>query len=282
MSNETLNDLEIYSEFSPGEPIYAYASHPWYDLSNPSSTLVLSSIRDHPLQLSNALVKDSRVVASYPLVSPTTEIYHAPHSLAFNSSGTHFIAGSDSLIAVFDLSRNGEEPIERLPTIPSRRKKSKGGGVGMKGLVSSLDISSDTILAAGTFTRCIGLYGKGGLGDCMAVFSVAGQRYAREEIDGSGVTQVLWSPCGRYLNVAERKSDGIMVYDVRVAGKLLCWLKGRKAKTNQRLGIDSVQTTSGFDIWAGGTDGFVRCWNDPGLQEGSIEATYEWKGHQGR
>ena len=276
-----MTDLDVYSQFSPGEPIYAFSTYPYYDLRNPSSTLVLSSIRDHPLQLTNALINDSSIVASYPLVSPTTEIYHAPHSLTFNAAGNHFIAGSGSLIAVFDLNRNGEEPIERVATIPSRRKKLKGGGVGMKGLVSSLDISTDKILAAGTFTRCIGLYGNEGLGDCIAVFSLAGQTLSGEAIGGSGVTQVLWSPCGRYLNVAERKSDGIMVYDVRVAGKLLCWLRGRKANTNQRLGINAIQTSQNFEIWAGGTDGFVRYWRNPGLHEGSMEATYEWKGHRG-
>ena len=183
---------------------------------------------------------------------------------------------------MFDLNRNGEEPISRFATIPSRRKKLKGGGVGMKGLVSSLEISSDGILAAGTFTRCIGLYSEEGLGDCIAVFSLAGQNFCGEEIDGSGVTQVIWSPCGRYLNVAERKSDGLMVYDVRVAGKLLCWLKGRKANTNQRLGADVIRTSQNYEIWAGGTDGFIRYWRDPGFHEGSIEATYEWKGHQGK
>ena len=271
-----------YSQLCPGEPIYAYSAHPRYDLSNPNSTLILSSVRDHPIRLTNALAQDPEIIASYPLVSPTTEIYHAPHSLLFTATGSHFVAGSDSLIATFDVNRSHEEPVSRVPTIPSRRKKMKGGGVGMKGLVSSLDISNDGTLAAGTFTRSIGLYSNEGRGDCVAIFSVAGQEIDGEYIRGSGVTEVLWSPCGRYLNIAERKSDGIMVYDIRVAGKLLCWLKGRKANTNQRLGIDVIPTPSGFEVWAGGTDGVIRYWKDIGQREGVLEAAFGWKGHNGK
>jgi len=93
---------------------------------------------------------------------------------------------------------------------------------------------------------------------------------------GAGITKVEWSPCGRYLYIAERKSDGALVYDIRVAGKRLGWLGGRKAVTWQRLGIDAVRAGEGHEVWAGGTDGKVRMWKGPSDKEGLVEASFEW------
>jgi len=153
----------------------------------------------------------------------------------------------------------------------------------MKGIVSTLDLSSTGLLAAGTFTRSVGLYDSAGQGDCIAVFSVADEQSsgARTDIGGSGITQVRWSPCARYLYVAERKSDGILVYDIRVAGKKLGCLQGRRADTNQRLGIDVVPTQSGHEICAGGTDGGVRIWTNPWEVQGVKDPKWGWEAHDG-
>ncbi|KAK5287814.1 hypothetical protein LTR16_003607 [Cryomyces antarcticus] len=277
--------LRPYAASPSPEPVCSTAVYPYYDLQNVSSTLVLSSPRNLPIRLQNALLPQAGLTASYSLISPTTEAYITPHSLAFISSGTHFVTGSDSLLAVFDVSRNGQGPIERYPTIPSKRKKAVGGGVGMKGILSCLSISSEGTLAAGTFSRWIGLYDSEGRGSCNAVFSVAEPSEVpgnAENAGGAGVSQVLWSPCGKYLYVAERKSDVVLVYDIRVGGKRLGWLKGRKATTHQRLGIDVVQTARGHEIWGGGTDGMVRVWSNPNEREGEQEAAFEWQAHEAR
>ena len=149
----------------------------------------------------------------------------------------------------------------------------------MKGIVSALGISSEGILAAGTLTRHVGLYGDEGGGDAMAVFSVASED---AELAGGGVTQTVWSPCGRYLYVAERRSDGVLVYDVRVAGRRLGWLKGRRARTHQRLGIEVVPTATGNEVWAGGTDGVVRGWENSWQKEGVQEPFFEWAASTGK
>lgn len=180
---------------------------------------------------------------------------------------------------MFDVSRPGEEPIWQLPTIPSRRKKIVGGGVGIKGIVSALAASPEggQLLAAGTFTRKIGLYSSNGAGDSVGVFPVSGTE-ADRKIGGQGITQLSWSPDGRYLFVAERKSDGVLVYDIRVTGKLLGWLQGRSAMSMQRLGIDICQSSNtSCELWAGGTDGNVRVYVNPHRSEGGIE--YDWKRH---
>ncbi|KAI9667467.1 MAG: hypothetical protein M1821_000283 [Bathelium mastoideum] len=285
LETPSLHPLTPYAAFSAPSPIYATAIHPHYDLANPSSTLILHSVRDVPIRLSNPLypASSSQLVASYPLVSPTTEKHTTPHALRFCRAGTAFLTGTDSLIALFDLSRPGEAPAARFPTVPSRGTKSllaKGGdgAVGIKGIVSALDVSCDGVLAAGTLTREVGLYDAEGSGDVVALFSVAaaGEDRAVGGMHGAGVTQVVWSPCGRYLYVAERKSDGVVVYDVRVTGRRLGWLRGRRAETQQRMGIEVVPTAAGCEVWAGGTDGRVRAWRESWHREGVQEPFFEW------
>ncbi|KAI1934763.1 hypothetical protein LOZ66_005618 [Ophidiomyces ophidiicola] len=267
------------------EPIYSVALYPFFSLQDTSTTILLSSIREHPIRLTSALYPG--LIASYSLISPTTEAVITPHSILYPETlgGTKFLTGSDSLICVFDVSRPGKDgPISRLPTIPSKRRKMVGGGIGMKGIISTLadNPSGDGIVAAGTFTRQVGLYAGNGSGDSIAIFDV-GATEAEHHIGGKGITQLLWSPCGRYLFVAERKSDGMLVYDIRVTGRLVGWLKGRKAMTNQRLYADILpgHGSEMHEIWAGGTDGCVRMWKHAAQFEGEIRPTWEMKIHDG-
>lgn len=216
-------------------------------------------------------------------MNPTTEAFITPHSLAFGSDGQRFIAGSNSLLCVFDLSRPGSEPLTWLPTIPSRRKRLVGGGVGMKGIVSAIGIEpASKMLAAGTFTRQVGIYDSDGQGDCVGIFSPQGNE-ADQAIGGGGITQLLWSPCGRYLHIVERKAGGIMIYDIRKTGQLLGWLEGRRAVTNQRLRVEVASTddVGGYELWAGGTDGSVVVWRNPHQQQVCQAPSWTWKAHDG-
>lgn len=165
----------------------------------------------------------------------------------------------------------------------------KGGGVGMRGIVSALSIQptpgaeeGSGILAAGTWTRWIGLYDASGLGGAVATWSIAEAADVHAGISGTGITQTLWSSCGRYLYVVERKSRGVLVFDVRVTGKLVGWCEGRAAETNQRLGVDVFEGERGMEIWAGGTDGVVGVWEGVGLSEGMLETSWEWRAHDGK
>jgi hypothetical protein len=279
--------LSPYSILVSPEPLYALTPYPLFNLSDPVTTLVLSSPRDLPIRLSNALYPS--VLATYPLISPTTEAYITPSSLLF-SSGTHFLTGTDSLIALFDLSRDGSGPLISLPTIPSKRHKMKGGGIGMRGNVSALSLqpmsSSDdpvteSLLAAGTWTRWVSLYDASGLGGTVANWSIASAADSKATIGGAGVSQTIWSPCGRYLFVVERRSSGVLIYDVRVTRKLVGWLEGRAAETNQRLGVD-VFAAAGegpCEVWAGGMDGTLRVWKDVAMNEGPKRPDWEWVVH---
>ncbi|KAJ5982997.1 hypothetical protein N7481_005096 [Penicillium waksmanii] len=283
LESSSPHELSPYSTLPSTEPTYATAIYPHFNLQDPSTTLLLSSVRDHPIRLSSALAPS--LVASYSLINPTTEAFITPHSIIYPKTlgGTHFLTGSDSLICLFDVSRTGSSgPVSWMPTIPSKRKQMVGGGVGMKGIVSAMASNplGDGILAAGTFTRHVGLYSSNGAGESLGTFNVA-KTEANRDIGGRGVTQLLWSPCGRYLYIAERKSDGVLVYDIRVTGQMLGYLRGRKAFTNQRMKIDLVPSgeDGSHEIWAGGTDGFMRVWKDPTYSVGRQDPDAEFRIH---
>ncbi|KIW34443.1 uncharacterized protein PV07_01221 [Cladophialophora immunda] len=271
--------LSPYCSIQSAESVKAVVGYPFFNLQDSSTTLILSSMRDHPIRLTSALT--GHLGASYPLVNPMTEGFISPHSLMFSSQGDRIIAGSESLISIFDVNRPGQDPVSSIPTGPKWRKAAEyTGTVNMRGIVSTLSGDPSTgLLAAGTYSRYVALYDSLGQGDCVGVFCVKGTA-ADLQIGGGGITQVLWSPCGRYLHIAERKSNGVMLYDIRKTGQLLAWLEGRAAMTNQRLGIDLVGTDDqSNEVWAGGLDGVFRMWKDPQQREGPIASTFEFNGH---
>lgn len=264
--------LEPYTTHTCPEPVRASTFHPSYALAEPSSCLFIASLRSLPIRLLSPFAPG--ILSTYPLISPTTEAYITPHSLLFNPNNTsRFFAGSDSCISSFDINRNGEGPISTMRTTTSRRNH-KFAGQGMKSIVSAMAMSSEGVLAAGTFNRWIGLYDGHGSGDTLAVFPLIANTEPEEE-KGQGITQVLWSACSRYLCVAERRSDGIGVWDVRGTGKRLAWLRGRKAETQQRLGVEVL----GGEVWAGGTDGVVRVWEELGMKEGIVDPAWQFQAH---
>jgi WD40 repeat protein len=286
--HESPIELSPYQVHPNPSPVNCLAPYPAYNLSDPNTTLYLSAPSSLPIRLTNSLSPNSTPTAAYPLVSPTTEAYYAPSSLLWTSHST-FLAGTDCLIALFDVSRNGSGPIQSLPTIPSKRHKMKGGGVGIRGIISALSLQPSAgeenevgMVAAGTWTRWIGLYDMAGVGGTVAQWSIAEAADSIAGIGGMGVSQTAWSACGRYLYVVERKSNGVLVYDIRGSRQMLAWLEGRQAITNQRLGIDTFQAGEGTEIWAGGMDGVVRVWEGVGVSEGKMERSWEWKAHDGK
>ncbi|ETN42271.1 uncharacterized protein HMPREF1541_04212 [Cyphellophora europaea CBS 101466] len=273
--------LDAYSSLTSPDPVNAVIGYPFFSLQDPTSTLLLSSQRHHPVRLCSALTGER--VASYAIINTLTEEYICPNSLVFSSTGQHFIAGSESLISIFDISSPGQEPLATVQTGPKRVKDDRWNpSTSIRGIVSSLAIEpSSKVLAAGTFTRQIGLYEAEGQGSCIGAFTVTGND-ADTNIGGGGITQLNWSPCGRYLYIAERKSDGIMLYDIRQTGQLLSWCEGRNANTNQRLGFDiTTNGESSHEVWAGGKDGVVRIWKDVHMSEGGVAATFCLDAHDG-
>lgn len=303
--------LKPQAEIQLPEPSNALSGAPYFSLAEPWTQQLLVSARDHPIQLfcltlsssspSSPTATPHSPISSYPFTKARSETYLTATSLIWPRPGTHFVAGSRSLLARFDVLRTGEEPVTRICTIPSERHLSKGGGVGMRGHVSALGQQSidegngASLVAAGTWTRWVGLYDFAQAGKCVATWGIAAavRETAMTEmldggegskgIGGDGITQTTWSPCGRYLIICERKSRGALIYDVRVTGKLLGYLTGRDALGNQRIACDvfpGVGDNSGFEVWSGASNGLVKVWEGVGNLEGPHQHAWGWAAHR--
>jgi hypothetical protein len=305
--------LTPHSTLALPEPTSASAPCPDFTLEHPPTQTLLTASKDHPIHLHHAFTPSAssssdddhpppspslptqpRPLASFNLIKHETEAYLPIASLIWPSPGTHFVAGTTNRIAVFDVSRPdalSSQPLLSIPTIPSTRHLSKGGGVGMRGTVSTLAAQPDAsgaggwgVVAAGTWTRNLGVYDLARAGECVATWSVAGAAAGEGGgVGGKGVVQTVWSPCGRYLVVNERGATGLLVYDLRGTHRLLACLEGRDGKTNQRLSCDvfaGSDSVGGFEVWAGTKDGGVVVWEGVGNQEGGVAPSWDWKGHE--
>ena len=155
----------------------------------------------------------------------------------------------------------------------------------MPGTISALAIQTRHegdmgLIAAGTWTRRLGLYDLQRKGECVATWSV--EEGAGGIGEGNGIMQTVWSPCGRYLIANERRATGLMVYDVRNTGGLLACLTGRKGSTSQRLSCDVYESSAGggFEVWSGTADGDVVVWEGVGNQEGQVKPSWGREVHQ--
>ncbi|KAG9526414.1 hypothetical protein KCU93_g5500, partial [Aureobasidium melanogenum] len=263
--------LTPYCSAPSPSKLTSLALHPAFDVTNPATTLLLTSQPDLPIRLTNAL-DFAYIHASYTWQNPLTEAYIAPSSLLFVDNN-HFVAGAKDSLAVFNI-HNQDAPIFECPTRKGRKARKLYGAdnAGIGGIVSSLALSSDNILAAGTYNRQVGLFDNAGQGETVAAFDLSYNDADDKLLKGNGVSQLAWSPCGNYLFVAERQSDSLLVYDIRHTGQRLSYLSGRNALTTLKLSFDFASDTNGkIDIWAGGTDGKVRAWRDVTSREGRIE-----------
>ncbi|OLN97529.1 Guanine nucleotide-binding protein negative regulator 1 [Colletotrichum chlorophyti] len=286
--------LSPHSQLQLPEPFYSAAVAPYFSLGEPQSQLALLSCKDHPIQLYHLFPQapSSPPLCSYKLIRRETEEYICAESLLWSWPGTHFLVGSTNRLDYFDISRTGSDgPVMTIPTIPSKKHLLKGGGVGMKGMVSALssqfpDESGASIVAAGTWSRWMGLYDVTRSNKPVANWTIKGASEAHfgRDIGGNGIVQTIWSPCGRYLAVNERQADGILVYDIRGTGQPLSLLVGRTATTQQRLSCDVFPggggSADGFELWAGTQTGDVLVFEGIGSQDGILERSWGWAAHQ--
>ncbi|KAK2070550.1 hypothetical protein P8C59_005035 [Phyllachora maydis] len=256
------------------EPSAAIAPCPSFSILDAGTQVLLTACSQTPIQMLNCFpqayanssepqeqTSQAPVLGTYPLKIPETEAYPLVAALIWPWPN-HLVAGAKDLIAVFDVNRPGAniEPYLRIKTIPSRRHISKGHGVGIRGTVSALAAQPGTdVIAAGMWSRKIGLYdmARGGetvtmLGVENALDGLAGEEGSGQglpsprDTGGRGIAQLLWSPCGKYLLVNERKAHGLLVYDMRMSKLLAACLTGRASETSQRLSCDVLGSKPDF------------------------------------
>lgn len=276
-------------------PIRSLTSSPFFSLAEPATQTALIASNDHPIQLHTLFPHspDTSRVASYKLINAKTEAYIAPTALLWPSSpGSIFLCGSANRLDVFDISREGEEG--HYTTLETTPHYASGRVHGWKGTISALAASSpevgSPILAAGSWNRWVALYDYLRTPSPTSHWSLesATDPLSGEKIAGGGVAQTVWSPCGRYLLLSERNSNGILVYDIRKNHRLLGVLGPRDARTQMRVACDIFATgaeasdAGNFEVWSGTMDGTVKVWENAGALVGSGESlsSWGWKAHE--
>ncbi|KAL7418614.1 hypothetical protein Q5752_007072 [Cryptotrichosporon argae] len=228
--------------FAQPDAIHAAAWYPSASAVVLESFCFAAGVVDHPVRLIDGGL--GQVRASYPIVDHR-ERFIAPHSLAFDPTGTKLYCGFENAIEVFDVSRPGYDQGERIRTTYTRREKG-----GQKGIISALAFATDYsgAFAAGSFAGSVSVYDADG----SAALHLDG-------VPGGGVTQVAYHPLSPHtLYVASRRSSHLQVYDLRHPHAPMDAFP-RAAQTNQRLAFD-------LDPWgrwlvAGDTDGRVSVWD---------------------
>ncbi|OCF76835.1 hypothetical protein I204_02541 [Kwoniella mangroviensis CBS 8886] len=260
----TVNDDSSFETRSFHQPdaIHSTLWYPSATLSTPETFCFVASIRDTPVRLIDGT--DGRVRASYPTIDHR-ERFIAPHSLAFNHTGSRLYCGCENSIEVFDISSPGYDQGERLKLIYA--KKEKGG---QKGIISALSFCPDYsgTFAAGTYSSSssVSLYSEDtGFTPLAHV----------EGLVGGGVTQIGWHPLNpTIMFISSRRSSSIQIYDTRDLSAPLSSFD-RNNSTNQRIGFD-------VDPWgrwlsSGDETGTVRIWD---ISTMDTKAIFEEKLHQ--
>ncbi|KAI0087525.1 WD40-repeat-containing domain protein, partial [Irpex rosettiformis] len=253
--------------FAQPSPILDFAWYPFASSANPASFCFLTSVRECPVKLLDAL--DGRLRASYSIVDHR-ERQVAPHSLAFNGTATKIYCGFEDAIEVFDTQHPGDGT--RWRTTPS--KKSRDGLKVTLGIISALAFSSDTssgVFAAGSLNP------SSPSSSNLAIFTEAtGQvpvMFVGNDSAGSGfgirssISQIMFNPARPYLLYASfRRHDYIYTWDLRgdVSRPTQRFHRNSQDDPVKRAGAVETNQRLRFDVDIGGN------WLSVGNKHGEI------------
>ncbi|ETL35747.1 hypothetical protein F442_12429 [Phytophthora nicotianae P10297] len=218
MSNAS--DSTSLLQAKEGGTVYDYEWYPFMSSADPNSCIFVSTSRDQPVHLWDAYTGELR--ASYRAFDHMDELASA-QSLAFNSTGTKLFAGFDRMIRFFDLSQPSRD-FRARPLSKTRRSRK-----GQRGLISTLHFNPDhsKIYAAGSYAGTT----------CVYTEDEGEELLALRDHDGRGISQVKFSPCGRFLFTAARRDARIHCWDIRATNEILHTFN-RVADTNLRIEFD--------------------------------------------
>ena len=232
-------ELEPAAACREAETVYDYAWYPLMRCDSPLSCAFAATLRDAPVHLWDAGAGGG-VRASYGARNHLDELA-AAYSLCFTPDGSRIYCGYDRCLRAFDLCRPGcrAQVLERY-TSPTRKSRE-----GQRGLLAALAFNPDHsgILAAGSYGSSVCLYAQADASlllelDCGAAARGGGGGGGGGGRGASigGVTQVGFSPCGRYLYSASRKDELALCWDVRATARVLRRYR-RGCDNNQHVGF---------------------------------------------
>lgn len=181
------------------ERVYSSCWHPLTQWSDQNHGLLILSEKEHPISLLST--RSSKKLGSYPLKVGHSETYKTAYSMAFDSTGQNFIAGTDCYISLFDTQNIGDVPLYSVNLFKDSFSR-------IKGIVSALAYQTQSfakpLVAAGTFTSSIVIL------DTRLARSVISIQAIPEN---RGITQLIFND--KQVIVFSRRSNAIKIYDVR-------------------------------------------------------------------
>ncbi|XP_065680194.1 metacaspase-2 isoform X9 [Hydra vulgaris] len=236
-------DMKPIVRIIGGETVYSTDWYPFMNFANPDSCLFLSSSRDHPVHLWDAVTGEVR--CSYRAFDQMDELTSAL-SVSFNADGSKIYAGFNNKIRVFESSRPGRDCIE-MSTVGKKgsRKKTRM----QHGIVSCINFPKqyNGCYALGSFSKTVGLY------DCNTDENICVMHGHK-----GGVTQVQFTNDGCYLFSGGRKDNEILCWDMRSTVEPVFKLS-REVNTNQRIQFDIDRSDS--YVFTGNTNHLIGFYN---------------------
>ncbi|OQR83863.1 hypothetical protein ACHHYP_14198 [Achlya hypogyna] len=211
---------EAALEMPEGGTIYDFNWYPFMNSADPATCVFATTTHAHPIHLWDAYTGELR--ATYRAYDHLDELTSA-YSVAFNATGDKLFAGFDRTIRIFDTAQPSRDFTTRAL---SKTRKSRAG---QRGIIASLHFNPDhsKMYAAGSYSGQTCIYAED-----------SGEEYLRlEGHDGQGITQVQFSPDGKYLLTGARKHNAVLVWDIRHTMQVLHQLP-RQCPTNQRIAFD--------------------------------------------
>ncbi|BES98008.1 Hypothetical protein NTJ_10824 [Nesidiocoris tenuis] len=253
---EKLSDpLQPSLTISENGDVYDYEWYPFMSSWNPQSACFVSASSSAPVHLIDAFT--GAVRASYTGYNNVFEVASC-FGLGFSYDGVKIFCGYRNMIKIFDI----DVPGTTCQTINAKKLNEQTGYVSC----IAQNPTMHSLIAAGSFSRTIGLYTLEG--DAVCLFK--GQR--------NGLTSLVFSHDGSMLFSGGRMDPEILCWDLRNPGQVLHVLP-RVMDTNQRIRISI--SSDGKHLISGGTDGVIRVWalSDISQKLHTVEPDFKFKAH---